>query len=141
LLAPPVYDADFERHWTIASYTSLTRELGAAPTPAPSTSAEEKLLDEDDAAEAGRVQDSAWHRFPRGALPGQFLHGLLEWIASDGFALTQQPDFDERLGARCDRAGWGHRREDAALWLRSAAGVAGNGILDPGQRCAHRRTG
>jgi exodeoxyribonuclease V beta subunit len=119
LLPAPVYDADFERHWTIASYTSLTRDLGAAP--APSTSAEEKLLDEDDGADAGRPRDEAWHRFPRGALPGQFLHGLLEWMAAEGFAGVREPDFDARIGERCDRAGWEHRREEAALWLRTAA--------------------
>ncbi|MBK4739131.1 exodeoxyribonuclease V subunit beta [Noviherbaspirillum pedocola] len=121
LLPPLQYESEFERHWTIASYTSLTRDLGAAP--APSTSAEEKLLDEEDGVDAGRPRDEAWHRFPRGALPGQFLHGLLEWMAVEGFAIVDEPDFDARLGERCDRAGWEHRREDAALWLRTAASV------------------
>ena len=35
-------------------------------------------------APAPAVQaDAAWHRFPKGALAGNFLHELLQWLAEE----------------------------------------------------------
>jgi exodeoxyribonuclease V beta subunit len=121
LIDAPPFSAKFDRDWSIASYTSITRGLGAGPVP--SSSAQEKLLDHDDGADPGPAfsQDQPWHRFPRGSLPGQFLHEQLEWLAIEGFACAADAAFDARLEARCERAGWGHRRADASAWMRALA--------------------
>ena len=118
------YAARFERDWGIASYTSIARDLGAMRAPA--TPLEEKLLEDDDplppsGAPAGRGGAEPWHRFPRGALAGQFLHEQLEWMAQEGFDVIHADNFDARLAARCERAGWGQRHEELAAWLRVAA--------------------
>ncbi len=113
----PHYDAQFERNWKIASYSSITRTLGEMPASA--TPLADKLAEDDDHAAVGKPQDAPWHRFPRGALPGQFLHEQLEWIANEGFASVDDPAFEARLRARCERAGWGHRQDDAVDWLRA----------------------
>jgi exodeoxyribonuclease V beta subunit len=118
LVDAPQYDAEFERHWSIASYTSITRDLGAMPVPV--TALEEKLLDADDGPGPGQAQDAAWHRFPRGSLPGQFVHGQLEWMAREGVSIVHEVDFERRLGLRCERAGWDNRKDDAIAWLRAA---------------------
>ncbi|HAT29853.1 MAG TPA: exodeoxyribonuclease V subunit beta, partial [Janthinobacterium sp.] len=68
--------------------------------------------------------DAPWHRFPRGSVPGNFLHEQLEWMGNEGFAVVDEAHFDTRLGARCERAGWGHRQEDAVAWLRKVATTA-----------------
>jgi exodeoxyribonuclease V beta subunit len=114
----PAYDAKFERDWAVGSYTGLTRTLAHAP--APSLPLEEKLFDDDAGSVQARAQDVAWHRFPRGARPGQFLHEQLEWMASDGFGCIHDPDFDRQLAMRCERAGWGHREQDVIEWMRLA---------------------
>jgi exodeoxyribonuclease V beta subunit len=128
------YAARFERDWSIASYTSITRDTGTLRAPA--TPLEEKLLEDDDKlplsggygsqdSHGGHgvhgVHDAAWHRFPRGALAGQFLHEQLEWMAQEGFAVIHSDNFDSRLAARCQRAGWGQRQDEAIAWLRAAA--------------------
>ncbi|HCY63911.1 MAG TPA: exodeoxyribonuclease V subunit beta [Oxalobacteraceae bacterium] len=115
----PAYAAAFERNWKIASYSSITRELGSLPAPA--TSLADKLAEDDDRLSFGKLQDSPWHRFPRGSLPGQFLHAQLEWMANEGFAIVDDPAFESRLRARCERAGWGQRQDDAVTWLRAIA--------------------
>ena len=122
------YAARFERDWSIASYTSITRDTGALRAPA--TPLEEKLLEDDDnlpfsgghgnpGGHGGH--DQPWHRFPRGALAGQFLHEQLEWMAQEGFSIIHSDTFDSRLAARCQRAGWGQRQDEAIAWLRAAA--------------------
>jgi exodeoxyribonuclease V beta subunit len=69
---------------------------------------------------AGRaVADRPWHRFPRGAYAGHFLHGQLEWLAGEGFALEDSPGLQQALHRRCDRQGWGHRADDVVAWLRA----------------------
>jgi exodeoxyribonuclease V beta subunit len=119
----PAYSASFERDWMVGSYTALTRTLAhmPAPMPAPSLPLEEKLFDDDAGSALARPLDVAWHRFPRGARPGQFLHEQLEWMANEGFACIQDPDFDRQLAMRCERAGWGHREEDVIAWMKLAA--------------------
>jgi len=70
------------------------------------------------AADRARASAQPWHRFPRGALPGNFLHHQLEWLAAEGFALDSSEELQEALRRRCERQGWGHRADDVVAWLR-----------------------
>jgi exodeoxyribonuclease V beta subunit len=118
LVDAPVYTADFERDWSVGSFTSLARQASAAPTRAQ----DETLLEEAPRETAPTtIEDAAWHRFPRGSVPGNFLHEQLEWLAQEGFAIVHDAHFDTRLGQRCERAGWAHRKEDAIGWMRAIA--------------------
>ena len=65
-----------------------------------------------------RLGPQPWHRFPRGALPGNLLHELLEGLADDGFSLDGSPSQQQALTARIQRLGWGHRADDLLAWLR-----------------------
>jgi exodeoxyribonuclease V beta subunit len=68
-----------------------------------------------------------WHRFPKGALPGNFLHDQLEWLAQEGeaggsafadLADPADPALRGLLRRRCERAGFGGERADDVLqWL------------------------
>lgn len=107
------FDADFERNWSVGSFTSITRHTTAPPMRA----AEETLLEDEEPAPALRTEDAPWHRFPRGSVPGNFLHEQLEWIGQEGFDAIDDPHFATRLAQRIERAGWGHRLDDASAWL------------------------
>ncbi|WLI91560.1 exodeoxyribonuclease V subunit beta [Massilia sp. R2A-15] len=113
----PAFTGRFERNWSVGSFTSLTRQTGVAPM----RSQEETLLEEEPPQAPLRTDDAPWHRFPRGPVPGNFLHEQLEWMAQEGFARVSEEGFDARLGARCERAGWANRKEDAIEWLRAVA--------------------
>lgn len=116
LRAAADYDGEFERFWTVASYSSLTKSLGRASTPA--TSAEQKMLEEVEInAVPINTQPAPWHRFPRGALPGQFVHELLEWMHDEGFAQMDQSRCREHIVARCARSPWHAWQEELADWL------------------------
>lgn len=110
------YDAQFERDWSVGSFTSLARGTQAAPRHA----LEETLLEGDDSATLPAGDDAPWHRFPRGSVPGNFLHEQLEWLAQEGFASVHDATFEQRIGRRIERAGWGHRLDDTIAWLRAA---------------------
>lgn len=65
------------------------------------------------------VAENHWHRFPRGAGPGTFLHELLEWCCRQGFRqVLEQPqllrDFLER---RCAIRGWSEWTDTLEQWL------------------------
>ncbi len=154
--APPLrpfepYAAAFDRSWTIGSFSALVRDLGAAaadaaerspaalrddelPASAPDAAAPAlPAASAESAASAPSAAEGAapWHAFPRGALPGNFLHDQLEWLAGEGFALAASPELREQLLRRCERQGWGHRAGDVLAWLLrvvatplAAAGVA-----------------
>lgn len=116
LVEPAPFDAHFERNWSVGSFTSITRHTTAPPQRA----AEETLLEDDPVAtNAPRVEDAPWHRFPRGSVPGNFLHEQLEWMGQEGFAVVDDPHFDTRLAQRIERAGWGNRLDDAMAWLKT----------------------
>ena len=118
------YAAQFERHWTISSYSALVREAswglaasGALPT---------HLLRDDEPVEAAAshataalraASGQAWHQFPRGALAGNFLHDQLQWLAEESFALDTSEPLQRALQRRCERQGWGHRAEEVVAWL------------------------
>ncbi|SFU64735.1 exodeoxyribonuclease V subunit beta [Pseudoduganella namucuonensis] len=196
LIAALRFEGDFERDWTVGSFTSLARRgnqagaprtVNAVATPAapvvppaaddpfetvdaaiapasggagmdgayvPRTALQEKLLEaaasQDAARAAGgvsaaahataahtsnahaaapralaaaplRPEDAPWHRFPRGSVPGNFLHEQLEWMGQEGFGEVLDPHFDTRLIRRIERAGWAHRQDDTVAWLRAIA--------------------
>ena len=133
LLPAPLYQADFDRHWTVGSFSGLTRGLDAAPpvtalsplqTPRPADDEPEPLLPAPasvqtlHSAPAGALADPApWHRFARGAQAGNFLHEQLEWLAAEGFALAGNDPLAARLQQRCARAGYGDAATELAHWL------------------------
>ncbi len=126
LALPPVYEARFDRNWAISSYSALVRDAawgpGGSGQVAPRAILEDEP-DEPDQAAAGSVAPGRpgaqpWHRFPRGAFAGNFLHDLLEWLANEGFALDTSTSLQQALARRCERQGWGHRTDDVLAWLR-----------------------
>jgi exodeoxyribonuclease V beta subunit len=119
LVDAAAFTGQFERNWAVGSFTSLTRHTLAPPTRAQ----EENLLEEDEpgTVEVQRVDDAPWHRFPRGATPGNFMHEQLEWMAQERFSRIDEDDFIVRLHQRIRRAGWGNRVDDAMAWLDALA--------------------
>jgi exodeoxyribonuclease V beta subunit len=123
LTPAPAYSAAFDRQWTISSYSALVRDAawgpgGADPMPA-------RVLREDEPEDSSAVEgpvrhaaDLPWHRFPRGAFAGNFLHDQLEWLAGEGFALDTSTPLQDALQRRCERQGWGHRADEVLAWLR-----------------------
>jgi exodeoxyribonuclease V beta subunit len=149
LRPPPTYAAHFDRRWSIGSFSALVRALPPAGLWASSAAAvrddealQPALLKEGEGGE-GEAGTSAeaptllanvsiaaptpveellkpWHRFPRGAFAGNFLHDQLEWLGEEGFGLDASPDLQQQLQRRCERQGWGHRADDIVEWLRKA---------------------
>ncbi|MFC5548974.1 exodeoxyribonuclease V subunit beta [Massilia aerilata] len=115
LVEAPSFAGQFERNWAVGSFTSLTRHTVAAPT----RPQEENLLEEEEpgTVEVQKADDAPWHRFPRGATPGNFLHEQLEWMAQEGFSRMDDDDVYPRRIQRIQRAGWGKRVDDAIAWL------------------------
>jgi exodeoxyribonuclease V beta subunit len=140
LRAIAAYDAHFDRHWTIGSFSALVRTLPMPGVLASSVAAvrDDEVLDAagDAAPEAaapspgGRlagVQPDAasapWHRFPRGAFAGNFLHDQLEWLGTEGFDLECSPERQQQLLRRCERQGWGERASDVLAWMLRVVGA------------------
>jgi len=119
LVEAPVYGGWFERNWAVGSFTSLTRHTVAPPQRAQ----EENLMEEAEpgTVEVAHTEDAPWHRFPRGANPGNFLHERLEWMANEGFDRIDDENFHAQLVQRIERAGWANRLDDAMAWLRTVA--------------------
>ena len=109
------FDGSFERDWSVGSFTSIARHASAPPARAQ----DETLREEDPQQSAGKTEDAPWHRFPRGSVPGNFLHDQLEWLAGEGFECIHDPATEQRMAQRIARAGWGHRLDDALDWLRA----------------------
>jgi exodeoxyribonuclease V beta subunit len=121
LVEPPRFEARFERNWAVGSFTSLTKNtMAVAP---PTRPQEENLLEEEDpgVVPVTHSEDAPWHRFPRGAGPGNFLHEQLEWMAREGFGQIDEEEYQARVAQRIQRAGWGNRLDDALAWLRMVA--------------------
>ncbi|ACB34044.1 exodeoxyribonuclease V, beta subunit [Leptothrix cholodnii SP-6] len=68
------------------------------------------------AAIAGSVP--TWHGFPRGALPGNFLHDQLQWLAEEGFERAGESGVAAALLRRCERAGHAQHAAGAVDWLQ-----------------------
>src|SRR3546814_16540779 len=59
------------------------------------------------------------HTCRRGAAPGTFLHGLLEWAADESFpvAASSPPELAELIAHRCQRHGWQAWSQALTDWL------------------------
>lgn len=130
LLERPNYQADFERHWMIGSFSRLARDLtppgttsalSPLQTPRPADDELDLMVSADDQRELERAAKLAnpatWHKFARGAEAGNFLHDQLEWLAAESFALAGNEPMATRLQRRCERAGRGAHAQDVVSWL------------------------
>jgi exodeoxyribonuclease V beta subunit len=119
------YDAEFDRRWSIGSFSALVRTLPSMPGVLASSVAAVRNDEPGDAADGDTVAapsraaaaDAPWHRFPRGAFAGNFLHDQLEWLATEGFDLAASPERQQQLLRRCERQGWAERAPDVLAWL------------------------
>ena len=117
LLPAPAYAAQFDRLWSVSSYSALVRDALPLAAAAPELPLRPLRDDEPAAAEPAPAAAQPWHRFPRGAFAGNFLHDQLEWLAAEGFALAASPTLQQALARRCQRQGWGARSEEVLAWL------------------------
>ncbi|MBC3864172.1 exodeoxyribonuclease V subunit beta [Undibacterium jejuense] len=115
----PIYQAQFDRAWSVTSFSSIVRNL--SQTFSVARLEDNKLFEDDEPVVVHPSQNAAWHRFPRGAVPGQFLHEQLEWMANEGFCIVADDNFSARLAKRCLRAGWDNHQEDTLTWLSKIA--------------------
>ena len=126
----PAYRADFDRQWTIGSFSRLARDL--TPTLVTtelsplqvSRPADDEPHQQGPNHEASALQPSspnarppAWHRFERGVQAGNFLHEQLQWLAGERFALPGNDLLADRLRRSSQRAGRGAHAEDVVSWL------------------------
>ncbi len=124
-LAEPLhYDGDFDRQWSIASYSRLTRELktqaGLSPFAAPRPADDEATTDAGPSEPPVRLPAPAEirHRFQRGPVSGNFLHEQLEWLAGEGFALDD-PGLCDRLRQRIGHSPYQDDAEALLPWLQA----------------------
>ncbi|MEY4906287.1 MAG: exodeoxyribonuclease subunit beta [Pseudomonadota bacterium] len=140
LAEAPRYQAAFDRRWTVGSFSALVRDLrsgreaeGDRLVPASSWAVdparneqlrEEWLADLDTTGLAVEVPapvpvlaDAAWHRFPKGALAGNFLHELLQWLAEEGFDRWDTPAVQAFIRRRCERHGHTDRADEVVAWM------------------------
>ncbi|MEY2876507.1 MAG: hypothetical protein RLZZ373_3878, partial [Pseudomonadota bacterium] len=61
--------------------------------------------------------EAAWHRFPKGALAGNFLHELLQWLAEEGFDRWSAPAVQALVRRRCERHGHADRADEVLAWM------------------------
>ncbi|MDM0012469.1 exodeoxyribonuclease V subunit beta [Variovorax sp. J22P168] len=167
-LAPePALSTAARERWWVASYSALSRagehlddeaalaidepETRLALPPTPSSAAEDIYADsrsdpppmDDVPARATLGADAGGlHGFPRGANPGSFLHGLLEWVGRQGFARVRsdpamQADLADLIARRCNLGGWsawtGPLRDWLLAWLATPLelGALGAGAVAP----------
>ena len=126
-------------HWWIASYSAL-RFMAQPPDSdersdervedlAPQSAIAQNMNDDEqyDESHADAVMPSlelsteptGIHSFPRGARPGTFLHGLLEWAAEEGFSsvLNAPEAAQQYIQARCETYGFEPYTELLWAWL------------------------
>ncbi len=117
LLPARIYAGRFDRDWSIGSFSALVRGLAPVPSLPGAGAALQEELWEAAPIQGVATQDAPWHRFPRGALAGRFIHEQLAWLAEHGFDLTGQVELQQALAQRCARRGWAQHADDARRWL------------------------
>src|SRR5690606_4299939 len=105
------------------SYSALRigESLSAGSDVAPENPQAQKLFDDErldpDAPREVIAAGGDIHRFPRGPNPGTFLHGLLEWVAGEGFAVAPSA-IEDAIARRCNRRGWKGWIATLSDWLQ-----------------------
>ena len=129
----PMYHRAPSKPWWTASYSSLLTGLGDHGLSAFSEQyqeAENEPLGDEGADESEPLPNTI-HAFPRGALPGTFLHDLLEWAATQGQTPTGLPGFgaiseealSSEIESRCERHGYTEHIEALIQWTTQALQV------------------
>lgn len=115
--------------WWVASYSALQHATGPLQNvaPEPRDASEDQALEEaealpgadDDTDSPMRTPEMDRHGFPRGARPGTFLHGLLEWAGLQGMDRTRADPsvWFEQIEARCHRRSWDAWTEVVQAWM------------------------
>lgn len=126
-------------HWWVASYSALRLTAEAPQTDGDTTDRTEDLAPQtalaqnisDDERNELIIEESGitepvllqegMHRFPRGAQPGTFLHGILEWAAGQGFAaVLKHPEAAQAyIAERSEAYGFSDYTELLWPWLQS----------------------
>jgi exodeoxyribonuclease V beta subunit len=123
LLPPLIPKRKASENWWIASYSALRigDTLSVGTDEAPESPQAQKLFDDErldpHAPREVVAGGGDIHRFPRGPNPGTFLHGLLEWAGSEGFAAAPQEVIDA-IARRCNRRGWEGWIATLSDWLQ-----------------------
>ncbi|ASP39322.1 exodeoxyribonuclease V subunit beta [Bacterioplanes sanyensis] len=115
-----------KENWWISSYSALEYTARAGHNTVFALEFEDaygqNLTDEYDqvvdAPEQPKVQ-ARWHQFPRGAEAGTFLHDILEWCATQGFAnvVADPAALQQQLQKRCQSRGWQVWESDLQRWI------------------------
>lgn len=120
-------------YWWIASYSALktvgANSIGVPDTPAEDTFMETRALQDTlpvpvtlrtTAQDAAMPTVASLHGLPRGAEVGSFLHDLLEWVATQGFAKisTCPALLRDMIARRCNQRGWANWIEPLTAWLQ-----------------------
>lgn len=129
LKIPSDYRANFERNWKIGSFSQLTQDISLAPAGSELSSLQVQRP-ADDEPDATEPSDSSafseallssspqtWHKFPKGADAGNFLHEQMEWLTAEGFALPENEPLIQRLQRRCEHAGRDKHTDTVVAWL------------------------
>ncbi|HZX31438.1 MAG TPA: 3'-5' exonuclease, partial [Rhodocyclaceae bacterium] len=103
--AQPVLQYELE---LLAPETALAQKLSEADAP-----------DDGEDLQPTDATAAQIHRFPKGAGPGTFLHGLLEWAAGEGFAqLSANPArLGDAIARRCNRRNWERWIAPLEAWM------------------------
>ncbi|WP_266167867.1 exodeoxyribonuclease V subunit beta [Dyella subtropica] len=118
------YAGQPNERWWIASYSALRygeADDSSAPA-APETPTQDRLAEasvEQAEPVTPPISTAGIHAFPRGAMPGTFLHDLLEWAAEEGFASVADDPASarEQIARRCQRHHWQDQVELLSQWL------------------------
>ncbi|QHI97192.1 exodeoxyribonuclease V subunit beta [Xylophilus rhododendri] len=131
----PPLPTSLREPWWVTSYSGLNRTAAmplddgdTIPATAPDSATQdvytESLRDALDSAAplAAPASAAGLHAFPRGAGPGLFLHGLLEWAGQQGFARLRtdaalQAELAELVARRCRQRGWDAWADPLRAWL------------------------
>lgn len=156
-----LYTGRFDRWWAIGSFSSLTRSK-VAPLPLNALESLSLLTGEhrgaEDDAQAAAVEqvrprrklqaaerdgvDQPWHRFPRGAAVGNFVHDQLEWLCEEDFRLEPNGsgELADRLRSRCKREGRADQSDDLVAWMSAVVhrplGLVGCCLAEVSGACA-----
>ena len=104
------YTAEFERNWKIGSFSQFTQQQPYAADDERATTAAATTPQEPSSPHA-------WHKFPKGAEAGNFLHTQLEWLSAEGFALPDNATLAQRLQLRCKRTQYDKHAQLVVDWL------------------------